>query len=148
MSSYLDATVQFAGDMRFVATSATGHSMTMDASPEGGGHNAGPMPIELVLMGLGGCTAMDVLGILRKMRQDVTDYRIEVHGTRRDDHPKVFTEVTVGHIVTGHNVSPEAVEKAVRLSWEKYCSVGAMLEHTAHLTHTWRVAETPMSAAA
>lgn len=147
MSSSLEATVQLDGEMRFVATSATGHRMTMDASAEGGGHDAGPMPIELVLMGLGGCTAMDVLGILRKMRQDVTDYRIQVHGTRRDEHPKVFTEITVEHVVTGHHVSPEAVEKAVRLSWEKYCSVGAMLTE-AHLTHTWRVAEAPMSTAA
>ena len=134
--------------MRFVATSATGHSMTLDASPEGGGHDAGPMPIELVLMGLGGCTAMDVLGILRKMRQDVTDYRIEVHGARRDEHPKVFTEVAVEHVVTGHQVSPEAVEKAVKLSWEKYCSVGAMLGSTATMTHTWRVVEAPAAVAA
>ncbi|HLG73987.1 MAG TPA: OsmC family protein [Chloroflexota bacterium] len=148
MSTYLDATVQLDRDMRFVATSATGHQMTMDASPEGGGHDAGPMPIELVLMGLGGCTAMDVLGILRKMRQDVTDYRIEVHGTRRDEHPKVFTDVTVEHIVTGHHLSPAAVEKAVTLSWEKYCSVGAMLEVTAHMTHTWRLVEAPLASAA
>jgi len=140
--------VQFDGDMRFVATSATGHHITLDASPEGGGHDAGPMPIELVLMGLGGCTAMDVLGILRKMRQDVTDYSIQVHGTRRDDHPKVFTEVMVEHVVTGRHVSVEAVEKAVRLSWEKYCSVGAMLEKGAHMTHTWRVEEAPVAAAA
>lgn len=148
MSSQLDGTVQLVDEMRFVATSATGHEFTLDASPEGGGHDAGPMPIELVLMGLGGCTAMDVLGILRKMRQDVTDYRVEVHGTRRDEHPKVFTEVSVEHIVTGRGVSLEAVEKAVKLSWEKYCSVGAMVEKTATMTHTWRVVQTPLGAAA
>jgi putative redox protein len=91
---------------------------------------------------------MDVLGILRKMRQDVIDYRIEVHGIRRDEHPKVFTEVSVEHIVTGHGVSPEAVEKAVKLSWEKYCSVGAMIEKTATMIHTWRVIEAPAKVAA
>jgi putative redox protein len=148
MSTHLDATVEFAGEMRFVATSATGHQMTLDASPEGGGHDAGPIPIELVLMGLGGCTAMDVLGILRKMRQDVTAYRIEIHGTRREEHPKVFTDVSVEHIVTGHHLSPEAVEKAVKLSWEKYCSVGAMLDKSAAMTHTWRVLQAPATEAA
>lgn len=148
MSTQLDAKIRLAGEMRFVATSATGHQITLDASPEGGGHDAGPMPIELVLMGLGGCTAMDVLGILRKMRQDVTDYSIDVHATRRDEHPKVFTDVTVEHVVTGHHVSPDAVEKAVKLSWEKYCSVGAMLEKSATMTHTWRVVEASLEAAA
>ncbi len=146
MSSHLVATVRLDGEMRFVAASESGHELVLDASSEGGGHNAGPMPMELVLMGLGGCTAMDVLGILRKMRQDVTDYRVIVHAQRADDHPKVLTEVTVEHVVTGRHVSPEAVERAVKLSWQKYCSVGAMVEKTARTTHIWRVEEASKAA--
>lgn len=141
MAMIQSATVQHMGDMAFTGVAGTGHIVWMDADVAVGGQNGGFRPTELLLIGLGGCTGMDVVSMLRKMRQDVTEYRIEVRGTKRDEHPRIFTNITVEHIVTGRNVSPAMVEKAVTLSWEKYCPASAMLSRTAHVTHTWRVVE-------
>lgn len=117
------------GGMRFGAHSVRGAEITLDTE--------GPAfsPMQLLLAALGGCTGIDVVSILKKMRQDVTDYRIEVDGVRAEDHPRVYTEITVRHIVEGNNLSPEMVERAVSLSDEKYCSVAAMLRGTATI-HT------------
>jgi putative redox protein len=97
--------------------------------------------MELLLMGLAGCTGMDVISILRKKRQEVTAYEVRVRGERAETDPKVFTHITVEHVVTGHAISPEAVARAIELSETKYCGAGAMLSKTAALTHIFRILE-------
>jgi putative redox protein len=95
--------------------------------------------MELLLVGLAGCAAMDVLAILRKKRQDVTDYEVRVHGVRAEEHPMVFTTIDVEHIVTGHDIEPAAVARAIELSETRYCGAGAMLGRTAAMRHTYRI---------
>ena len=132
--------------MRFDAEVGSGHHVTLDAAEHGGGQDLGFRPMELLLVGLAGCTGMDVISILRKKRQDVTGYEVHVQGVRAEDHPMVFVEITVEHVVTGHHIQPEAVARAIDLSEERYCGAGAMLGKVAHLTHTYRIveaAETP-----
>ncbi len=114
----------------------SGHSITIDGSPDIGGSNRGARPMELVLAGLGGCTAMDVLEILRKSRQNVTDVQIKLHAQRAEQPPRVFTEIDVHYVVTGHGLSEKAVQRAVSLSAEKYCSASIMIGKTATLRHT------------
>jgi putative redox protein len=111
----------------FEATAQSGVIIRFADSPEPG-ENAGASPMEVLLLSLAGCSAMDVISILEKKRQDVTGFQIKVDGIRRDEHPRVYTEITVTYIVTGHNVDPAAVARAVELSTTKYCSVSAMLE--------------------
>jgi putative redox protein len=132
--------------MRFDVEAGSGHHVTLDAAEHAGGQNAGFRPLEMLLVGLAGCTGMDVIGILRKKRQQVTAYEVRVQGVRAEEHPMVFVEITVEHIVTGYNVQPEAVARAIELSRTRYCGAGAMLGKVAHLTHTFRVveAETPV----
>jgi putative redox protein len=127
--------------MRFEVGASSGHYVTLDAAEGGGGQNAGFRPMEMLLVGLAGCTGMDVISILRKKRQDVTGYEVHVTGRRAEDHPMVFEEITVEHIVTGRNIRPEAVERAIELSETRYCGAGAMLGKVAHLTHTYRLIE-------
>jgi putative redox protein len=131
--------------MRFDVEAGSGHHVTLDAAEHAGGQNAGFRPLEMLLVGLAGCTGMDVIGILRKKRQQVTGYEVHVQGVRAEEHPMVFVEITVEHIVTGYNVQPEAVARAIELSRTRYCGAGAMLGKVAHLTHTFRImeAETP-----
>jgi len=127
--------------MRFDAESGSGHHVTLDAAEYGGGQDAGFRPMELLLIGLAGCTGMDVISILRKKRQQVTGYEVDVTGVRAEDHPMVFVEITVEHIVTGHHIQPEAVAHAIELSEGRYCGAGAMLGKVARLTHTYRIVE-------
>lgn len=115
--------------------SGSGHAVVLDGAPEIGGRNVGIRPMEMILIGLGGCTAMDVLGILRKQRQAVTDCVIEVEAQRRDDHPKVFNKIHLHFVVTGHDLKESQVKRAIDLSAEKYCSVSAMLGKTAEITY-------------
>lgn len=128
-------------DMAFVAEAGSGHSVMLDAAEHGGGHDEGFRPMEMLLVGLSGCTGMDVISILRKKHQDVTAYEVRVRGERAEDHPMVFTDVTVEHIITGHNVSEEAVARAIELSETKYCGAGATISKTARLKHTYRIIE-------
>jgi putative redox protein len=139
MAYELTARAWLTTGMRFVAEAGSGHSVALDASEHEGGQNAGFRPMELLLVGLAGCTAMDVISILRKKRQQVVAYQVEVHGDRSDEHPKVFTAITVRHIVTGHNLDPQAVARAIDLSATKYCSVGAMLGQATEITHTFHI---------
>jgi len=127
--------------MCFDVEAGSGHHVTLDAAEHAGGHNAGFRPLEMLLVGLAGCTGMDVIGILRKKRQQVTGYEVHVQGVRAEEHPMVFVEITVEHIVTGYKVQPEAVARAIELSRTRYCGAGAMLGKVAHLTHTFRVVE-------
>ena len=141
MPTVQTATVRYMDNMAFTGTAGSGHIVWMDADASAGGENGGFRPTEMLLMALAGCSGMDVVSMLRKMRQDITEYRIEVSGSRRDEHPRIFTDITVEHVVTGHRVDPARVERAVRLSEEKYCSASAMLSRAAQVTHTWRVME-------
>jgi putative redox protein len=135
------ATVQLTEGMAFRATADSGLSVLLDSSADAGGSGLGPTPMELLLMALGGCTAMDVISILRKMRQDVTDYRVEVRGERAETHPKVYTSIEVVHVVTGRGVSREQAQRAVDLSAGTYCSVSAMLGASATVTHRLELVE-------
>ncbi len=125
----------------FVAETETSHAFVMDGSPEGGGRNLGPRPMETVLAGTGGCTAYDVVSILRKARQDVTDVAIEMDADRATTDPKVFTRIHMHFVVKGHNVKRDAVERAISMSAEKYCSATAMLAKTAEVTHDFEIIE-------
>jgi putative redox protein len=122
---------------QFVATSGTGHHLVIDDAAG----NTGPKPIELVAIALGGCTAFDVINILRKKRQQVTAYEVKVEAEQAPNPPQVFTTVRIHHAVTGIGVSPQAVEDAIRLSEEKYCSVGAMVQKSAELHTTFEVVQ-------
>ncbi len=113
---------------------AGGHTVDMDGRLEAGGQDLGFGPMQLLLVSLGGCTGMDVISILKKMRQDVTAFSVEVSGERAAEHPKVYTEIEVVYRLRGRNLSRESVEHAVRLSQEKYCSVEAMLDKVAKFT--------------
>lgn len=135
------ATVQLTEGMAFLATADSGQQVLMDDAADGGGPGQGPTPMELLLMALGGCTAMDVISILRKMRQDVTDYRVEVRGERAETYPKVYTALEVVHVVTGRGVSRERAQHAIDLSAETYCSVSAMLGASATVTHRLELVE-------
>jgi putative redox protein len=141
MGEIMTAKAHLVTEMEFDAEAGSGYRVTLDATESGGGHERGFRPMELLLVGLAGCTAMDVIGILRKKRQQVTDYEVLVHGERAEDHPMVFTDVTVEHIVTGHGVDPTAVARAIELSETKYCGAGATISKTATLKHTFRVLE-------
>ncbi len=120
---------------QFVATSGTGHHLLID-DPAG---NTGAKPIELVAIALAGCTAFDVINILRKKRQQVTGYEVQVEADQAPNPPQVFTVVRIHHIVSGVDVSPQAVEDAIRLSEEKYCSVGAMVRKSAELHSSFEI---------
>jgi putative redox protein len=139
MSSTHHITVDLLGNMAFRAITETGHEVVMDAAAEVGGTDTGPRPMELLLVGLGGCTGMDVISMLRKMRQDVTDYEIEISGERATEHPKVYTSIHVEHIVRGRALNPESVRHAVELSATRYCSAAAMLGRVAHIDETYRL---------
>src|SRR5215472_16455803 len=147
MAEQMTATVRLETGMRFDAGAGSGHHVTLDAAEHGGGQNSGFRPMEMLLVGLGGCTGMDVISILRKKRQQVTGYEVHVSGIRAEDHPMVFVEITVEHVVTGHHLQPEAVAHAIELSKDRYCGAGAMLGKVAHLTHTYRVVEAAEPAA-
>jgi len=126
----MDAKVKWNGKMAFSGMADSGHEVLMDANAAVGGEDGGSRPTELVLIGLGGCTAMDVVSILSKMKQDVTDFEIKLHADKTDTHPKIFKDIVLEYVLTGHNLDHDAVEKAVMLSKEKYCSVQAMLRKT------------------
>jgi len=135
------AVIRWAGDALFVAESGSGHTVVMDGPPEAGGRNVGIRPMEMVLLGMGGCTAYDVVSILRKARQDVRDCRIEIEAKRADSPPQVFTWIHVRFLVRGKGLLAQQVERAIRLSAEKYCSASIMLGKTADITHEFEIVE-------
>lgn len=141
MAEQMTAIARLEAGMRFDAEAGSGHHVTLDAAESGGGQDAGFRPMELLLVGLAGCTGMDVISILRKKRQQVTAYEVHVSGKRAEENPMVFVEITVEHVVTGHQLQREAVARAIQLSEERYCGAGAMLGKVAHLTHTFRLVE-------
>jgi len=128
-------------DMQFTGTATSGHTLIMDAEDSSGGTNAGFRPMELLLVGFGGCSGMDMIAILRKKRQSVTGLEINVKGEKTDDVPRVYKEVHIEYVVKGYGLEKKAVERAISLSLEKYCSVGATLSKTGKITHSYRIIE-------
>lgn len=125
--------------MLMVGESASGHGIVMDGPEEIGGHNLGVRPMEMLLLGMGGCTTVDVISILKKMREDVTDCRCEVSGVRADEHPKIFTDIHIHFIISGNSLDEKKVEKAITLSAERYCSASLMLGKAAKVTHDFEI---------
>jgi putative redox protein len=142
----MKARVKWVEGVMFVGESGSGHSVVMDGAPAAGGRNLGVRPMEMMLLGLGGCSAFDVMLILKRGREAVTDCVVELDGERVETDPKVFTKVTMRYVVTGRKLDRKKVERAVQLSAEKYCSATAMFSKTAQLEHAIEIveaAETP-----
>lgn len=135
------AKVVWKNDLKFSGSVESGFSLPLDTSPEEGGGD-GFRPMELLLVGLAGCTGMDVISILKKKKQDVQSFEVAVHGERAADHPRIYTHITIEYIVTGRNIDPAAVERAVELSETKYCSANAMLSKSAQIDHVITLLET------
>ena len=137
----MECTVKWAGGMTFLAETASNHLVAMDGAPEGGGRNLAPRPMEMVLLGTGGCTAYDVVLILKKSGQDVTGCEGRLTSDRAETDPKVFTRIHMHFVVRGHALKRNLVEHAIRLSHEKYCSASIMLAKTAEITRDFEVVE-------
>lgn len=137
----MQARVKWVEDVCFMGETGSGHAIVMDGSPDIGGRNLGPRPMEMLLLGAGGCTSVDVVMILRKSRQAVTGCEVRVEAERAADHPKVFTRIHMHFTVRGRDLKPETVERAIRLSAEKYCSATIMLAKTAAVTHDFEIVE-------
>jgi putative redox protein len=137
----MECTLKWTGPegMSFLATTGSGHAVVLDGAPEGGGHNLAPRPMEMVLVGSGGCTAYDVVVILRKSGQDVRGCEVKLQAERAETDPKVFTRIHYHFIVRGRNLRRNLVEHAIRLSGEKYCSASIMLGKTAAITHDFEL---------
>ena len=132
----MKARVKWVQDVMFVGESGSGHAVVMDGAPEAGGRNLGIRPMEMLLLGLAGCSAFDVVLILKRGRENVTDCVVDVDAERAATDPKVFTNIRLRYTVTGHSLDPGKVERAVKLSEEKYCSASAIIGKTAQITHT------------
>ncbi|MBD0371571.1 MAG: OsmC family protein [Pyrinomonadaceae bacterium] len=132
------AVVHFAGDDLFVGITPSGHAQVLDTNHE---RASAATPVELLLIALGSCTAVDVVSIMRKKRERVTDYRVEVSGERRAEHPRKYTRMEVKHIVRGHNISEKALAQAIELSEEKYCSVAATFRPCVEIVSSYEIIE-------
>jgi putative redox protein len=137
----MNARVKWVENVSFVGESGSGHAIVMDGAPESGGRNLGPRPMETVLIGTGGCTAYDVVHILRKGRAAVTDCVVEIQAERAETEPKVFTKIHFHFIVSGRGLKPEQVQRAIHLSAEKYCSASIMLGKSATITHDFKIVD-------
>ncbi|PWB48776.1 MAG: OsmC family protein [Nitrosomonadales bacterium] len=137
----MKARIKWAGEASFIGETESSHAIVMDGPPDMGGRNIGPRPMELLLLGTGGCTSFDVVHILKKSRQQITDCVAEIEAERATTDPKVFTRIHIHFIVSGKNLKPEQVERAVKLSAEKYCSASIMLGKSAEITHDFEIVE-------
>ena len=137
----MNISVNWVDGMLMVGKSHSGHSITMDGPPEIGGDNLGVRPMEMLLLGVAGCTMIDVVTTLKKMRQELTHCETKVNAKRADDHPKVFTDIHIQFIIKGNALDSKKVEKAIKLSAEKYCSASIMLGKTASITHAFEILE-------
>jgi len=135
----MKARVKWVEHVAFLGETESSHAVLMDGAPAAGGRNLGPRPMEMLLLGAGGCTSFDVVSILKKSRQAITDCYVELEAERAETDPKVFTKIHMHFVVTGKDIKPEAVEKAIKLSAEKYCSASIMLGATAAVTHDFEV---------
>lgn len=137
----MKATVKWKGDVVFEGLSETGHSVIMDGPPDHGGQNKGVRPMEMLLLGMGGCTSFDVVHILKRMRAEITDCQVDITAERSDEEPKVFIKIHTHFTITGKNLKERVVERAVSMSAEKYCSAAIMLGKTANMSHTFDILE-------
>jgi putative redox protein len=137
----MKAKVTWINDRAFLGESGSGHAVVMYGAPEAGGRNIGVRPMEMMLLGLGGCTAFDVVMILEKSREKVTGCEVSLDAERASEDPKVFTHVKLTYVFKGKGLKPAVVERAVKLSAEKYCSASKMFEMTAKIEHAWEVVE-------
>lgn len=135
----MKAVVKWLDNMSFVGESESGHSVVMDGPPESGGRNLGVRPMEMVLLGMGGCTAFDVVLILKRQRQAISDCYVELSSERAEEAPKVFTKIHVHYVVKGKNLDDKKVARAVDMTAEKYCSVSIMLAKTVDVTHDYEI---------
>jgi len=133
--------VKWVEDVMFVGESGSGHAVVMDGPPEGGGRNLGIRPMEMLLLGTGGCTSYDVVSILKKSRQPITDCVAEVTAERAETEPKVFTSIHIHFVISGKGLSEKSVARAVSLTAEKYCSASIMLAQIADVTHDFEIVE-------
>ncbi len=141
----MQARVKWLDHMSFVGESGSGHSIVMDASPEAGGRDLGVRPMEMLLLGLGGCASIDVVMILQRSRQAIKDCTVEIAAERAETEPKVFTKIHLHFMVEGHHLAEDRVKRAINLSAEKYCSASLMLGKTAEITHDYEVLEVAAS---
>ena len=137
----MKARVKWVEQVSFLGETESGHAVLMDGSPAAGGRNLGPRPMEMLLLGAGGCTSFDVISILKKSRQAISDCYVELSAERAEEDPKVFTKIHMHFVVTGKDIKPDAVERAIKLSAEKYCSASIMLGQTAKITHDFEVVQ-------
>ncbi len=137
----MKARIKWVEEVMFVGESGSGHSLVIDGPPEHGGRNMGIRPMELLLQGLGGCTAFDVMMILKKARQPVQGCVVELEAQRAETEPKVFTKIHIHFVVTGAGVSEKHLQRAIKLSAEKYCSASIMLGQVAEITHDYELRE-------
>jgi len=135
------AKITWLGERAFLGEAGSGHAVVMDGAPEAGGRNIGFRPMEMMLMGLGGCTAFDVVMILERSRQKVTGCEIALEGERAETDPKVYTKVKMVFTLKGHDLKPAVVERAIKMSEEKYCSASAMFQHTAEFETEWNIVD-------
>jgi len=135
----MKARVKWVEQVSFLGETESNHAVLMDGSPAAGGRNLGPRPMEMLLLGAGGCTSFDVIAILKKRRQSVSDCYVTLEAERSETIPNVFTKIHMHFVVKGKNIKPEAVEKAIKLSADKYCSASIMLGATAEMTHDFEV---------
>ncbi len=135
------ATIKLIEGVAFEGVADSGHKVVIDGPPEHGGRNRGVRPMELVLIGMGGCTAFDVVHILRRSRQDVVDCRVELDAERAEQEPKVFTRIHAHYVITGRGLKDNVVKRAVELSADKYCSASIMLGKTATITHDYEIVD-------
>lgn len=139
----MKASIRWTGGVSFVGRADSGHDVMMDGATDAGGQNKGSRPMEVVLIGMGGCTAFDVVHILRKQRQEVADCLAEIDAERAAADPKVFTRIHVHFKISGHKLDAKKVAHAIDLSAHKYCSASIMLGKTAEITHDFEIIETP-----
>jgi putative redox protein len=137
----LSAKVTYVNGLQFVGEGSSHHAIVLDGDSSVGGHNSGSRPMELLLIGIGGCSGMDIISILKKKKQDVTGLEINVNGVQEADYPKKFSNITIEFVVKGKNISEEAVKRAIDLSMNKYCSVKATLDGSATITFSYRITE-------
>jgi len=137
----MECTVRWHDGMSFIAETGSGHLVAMDGAPSAGGRNLAPRPMEFLLAGAGGCASFDIVTILKKGRQDIVGCDVKLTAERAEEDPKVFTRINMHFVVKGRGLKPEALERAIKLSAEKYCSASIMLGQTAKMNHTWEIIE-------
>lgn len=135
----METKVVWNGKMQFTGTTPSNFNIVMDSTPEHGGDNTGPRPMELILVALGGCTGMDVISILNKMKEKVESFEMKITAERAEEHPKIYTKVHIEYIFKGENLNEANIKKAIELSQNKYCSVSAILRGTAEVSYSYKI---------